>query len=225
MRLSVIIPALNEASALPRTLATVHSACPGAQIVVADGGSCDGTQALCRRQRVTVLESRRGRACQMNAGAALADEPVLLFLHADTLLPAAAQSHILQALSEPTHIAGSFYLRFDYNHPLLRFYSTMSRLNWPWFTFGDQGLFLRRETFRSMGGFAEIPLMEDLEIQSRLRKLGRFVKLKHPVVTSSRRFVSSGIGTQQLRNICLVAAYQLGVSPRRLARYYGHHIH
>ena len=223
MKLSVIIPALNEVMVLPRTLAAVRSACPDAQIIVADGGSCDGTQALCRSAGVMVVQTPRGRAVQMNAGAAAAQGELLLFLHADTLLPPAAQSVIDQALREPDAVAGSFHLRFDHHHPLLRFYSAMSRLNWPWFTFGDQGLYLHRKTFERIGGFAGIPLMEDLEIQSRLRALGRFIKSDQAVVTSSRRFRKVGVVTQQLRNICLVLAYHFGVSPHRLARYYEQH--
>lgn len=223
MKLSVIIPALNEVLILPRTLAAVRRTCPGAQIIVADGGSRDGTQALCRSAGVTMVQARQGRASQMNAGAAAARGEMLLFLHADTILPPAAQDMINDALGKPGTIAGSFYLRFDHNHLVLRFYSAMSRLNWPWFTFGDQGLFLHRETFHGIGGFAEMPLMEDLEIQTRLRAAGRFEKLDQAVVTSSRRFRRVGVVTQQVRNICLVLAYHFGVSPHRLARYYEQH--
>jgi hypothetical protein len=118
------------------------------------------------------------------------------------------------------NLAGSFSLRFDYQSPFLRLYARLSRINHILFTYGDQGLFMAQRTFEQVGGFSEIPLMEDVDIQKKLRKIGRFVKIGHPVVTSARRFVSSGIIRQQLINIGLVLLYHAGVSPSRLKRYY-----
>jgi len=157
----------------------------------------------------------------MNAGARAAGGEILLFAHADCRLPAAAFAEIHRALGDPAVAAGSFCLAFDRDDPWLRAYARASRINHPLFTYGDQGLFLRRELFERIGGFREIPLMEDVEIQRRLRRAGRFVKLPQPVVTSARRFLRHGVLRQQALNAALVGLYYLGVAPARLARAYG----
>ena len=117
-------------------------------------------------------------------------------------------------------VAGSFSLCFDHPDPLLKLFARLSRINHILYTYGDQGLFLSRRTFARMGGFAETPLMEDVEIQKRLRQTGCFVKLNRSVVTSARRFLSHGVVRQQLLNTGLVCLYHAGVSPARLKRFY-----
>jgi rSAM/selenodomain-associated transferase 2 len=221
--IAVVVPTLNEASTLGRLLADLAGV--GGQgdytVTVADGGSTDGTLAVAARfPEVSALSSPRGRARQMNAGARASAGEILLFLHADCHLPAGAFPSIRAALADPAVAAGSFRLAFDREDPWLRFYAWCSRINHPLFTYGDQGLFLRRETFERVGGFPEIPLLEDVEIQRRLRREGRFIKLRDPVVTSARRFVKNGVVRQQTLNTGIVLLYYLGASPARLARFY-----
>jgi rSAM/selenodomain-associated transferase 2 len=220
-RLAVVIPALDEESMLPVTLARLAEVAPEAEVVVADGGSRDGTLRLAAAfPRVRFLRAPRGRGPQMNAGAAESRGDPLLFLHADTLPPANLCALVDEALARPRTAAGSFCLRLEPSNPLLAFYSLCSRIPHPLFTYGDQGLFLCRSTFEAVGGFAPLPLFEDVEIQDRLRRHGRFVKLPVPVVSSARRFRARGILRQQLANLLLVVAYRAGGDPRRLARRY-----
>ena len=221
--ISVVIPVLNEANSIGPCLRQFNDQPETHDIVVVDGGSRDNTLDVVRTfpkvKCLSGLGSGRGR--QMNQGARFAKGDILLFLHADTLLPSGGLAMIRSVMDkERGNLAGSFALRFDRQSPLLRLYAWLSRINHVLFTYGDQGLFMRRDTFEQVGGFPEIPLMEDVAMQKRLRKTGRFVKLGHPVVTSARRFVSKGILWQQCINIALVALYQAGVSPYRLRRFY-----
>jgi len=219
--LAVVIPTLNEERTLGDLLGDLAGRAGDVTVTVADGGSTDGTREVAARfPAVRWVAAPRGRGAQMNAGARAAEGEILLFLHADTLLPAGAFGKIREALADPAVAAGSFCLAFDRDDPWLRAYARCSRINHPLFTYGDQGLFLRRVLFERVGGFPEVPLMEDVEIQRRLRRLGRFVKLKEPVVTSARRFVRHGVVRQQVRNAVLVCLYYLGVAPARLARAY-----
>ena len=221
LRLSVIIPTFDEADTLSGCVASVRSVIAQCEIVVADGGSRDGTLARARSLAgVLALVAPRGRGPQLNAGAAAASGDVLLFLHADTRLPADAEALVRSALADPGVVGGSFFLGFDSPHPLLRLSSLASRLNRSWATYGDQGFFFRREIFERLGGFAPIPLFEDVEFQSRVRRLGRCVKIQRPVTSSARRFLRVGIARQQLINLMLVTAYHLGASPHWLARWY-----
>lgn len=191
------------------------------EVIVADGGSTDETLEIVRSfPQVQLVTGYRGRAFQMNAGADRATGDILLFLHADSFLSENAFAHISNACEDPEISAGCFYLKFDLPSFWLKFYSLCSRINHPLFTYGDQGLFIRREIFFSEGGFKPLPLMEDLEIQQRLRKTGRFRKLSCPVTTSARRFEKNGIILQQIKNIGLVGLYLAGISPNRLAQYY-----
>lgn len=226
-RLSVIIPTLDEEEWLPRTLERAGAERPGAvaptvEVVVADGGSRDGTWDLRRRfPAVRFVRARRGRGPQMNAGAAASRGENLLFLHADTRLPDGFAALIERALARRDVAAGSFRLRFHPTSPLLDLFALCSRIRHPLFTYGDQGLFLRRSTFEAIGGFAPLPLFEDVEIQRRLRRAGRFVKLPAPVLTSARRYRARGVLRQQTLNLALVLAFHAGVGPERLASLYG----
>jgi len=222
MSLSIIIPTLNEEAVLGSTLESVRRSAPGSEIVVADGGSDDGTLAVAGRvPGIRTIAAPRGRGPQMNAGASTATGDVLLFLHADTHLPPDAAALVAAALDDPRVVGGSFFLGFDSAHPLLRLSSIASRLNVRWATYGDQALFFRREAFERVGGFPPQPLFEDVAMQTRIRRLGRCVKIQRPVRSSARRFIRVGVVRQQLLNATLVVAYHLGVSPRRLAAWYG----
>jgi rSAM/selenodomain-associated transferase 2 len=216
---SVVIPALDEARHIEACIRSIRSQEGVAEIIVVDGGSTDGTATIALRF-AEVLVSEPGRALQMNAGAARATGDALLFVHADSTLHPAAIQGVRRALLDPRTVGGTFTLRFDHGHPLLRFYALCSRLRVPLFHYGDQGIFLRRGVFEALGGFPQIPLMEDLELLRRLRRYGRVTLVPSPVTTSARRFLARGVARQQLLNIALVAAYLLGARPERLARWY-----
>jgi rSAM/selenodomain-associated transferase 2 len=221
MSVSVIIPVLNEAKSL-RDLLPELLALPGvAEVIVADGGSGDETPAIVTEAAAKLITAQRGRAYQMNAAAANATGDILLFLHADTLLPVNALQLIETVLSDERPW-GRFDLRLTGRHWLLRIVEHM--INWrssvSGIATGDQAIFLRRNIFESLGGYAEIPLMEDVELSTRLRHLARPCCIRQPVITSSRRWEHHGI----LRTIMLMwqmrLAYCLGTPPETLAQRY-----
>jgi len=219
MRISVIIPALNEAAGIEATLYAVDVQPGPKEILVVDGGSSDETVRLAQTQ-ATVLNTTPGRARQMNHGAAQATGDVLLFLHADTLIPPLLLDSIRTTLMNPSVEAGAFRLQFDLEAPLLRFYSRCTHLKWRSICFGDRGLFVRRSTFEAVGGFSDLPMFEDLDLVRTLHRRGGFRFMTEPVTTAARRFVAYGLLRQQLRNLLLWSGYMMGFSPKRLARYY-----
>lgn len=224
--LSVIIPALNEAAVLPLTLASLASMSPRqVQLIVVDGGSTDETVAVAREHGVTLLASARGRARQMNRGAAHASGEVLLFLHADTQLPDAADQLVLQALRQTTPKApvwGRFNIRIDSRLPLLRLVSAMvnlrSRLTG--IATGDQAIFMTADAFRAVGGFPDQPLMEDIELSRRLNTLSAPACLAQAAITSARRWEQRGVWRTVFLMWRLRWAYWRGASARELARSY-----
>ena len=217
---SVIIPVYNEERNIRRLLDSLVSI-GGLEVIVVDGESTDTTLSIVRQfQEVRYTTVSRGRAAQLNAGAGLARNEILCFVHADATLPQGFCTQICTALAKPGVIAGAFALQFDYPGFCLRFYAKMSRINHQLFTFGDQGLFVRRSFFNRIGGFASLPIMEDYEIQKRLRPLGKFVKLPGPIITSARRFRKYGVVWQQIRNLFLLLCYELGISPAWIAKFY-----
>ena len=190
MNLSIIIPALNEAANLPELLAELAPLqARGAQIIVADGGSTDGSRALLPAG-VLWLGAPRGRARQMNAGAAQATGTVLWFVHADTRLPAAADQLIEAALADEQHCWGRFDLRIDGRPWLLKVVGRL--INWrsrlTSIATGDQGIFVLRSHFEALGGYADQPLMEDIELCTRLRQLSRPACIGTRLNTSGRRW-------------------------------------
>lgn len=219
--ISIIIPTLNEENLLEKTLFNIHSDVEEYEIIVSDGGSGDKTCEIANNHpKVTLVRSRKGRAIQMNEGAKVAQGQILLFLHADTLLESGALELIKENLDAKEAIAGSFYLKFDEDRTALKIYSWFSKFNHPLFTYGDQAFFIKREAFLSLKGFANLPIMEDLEIQKRLRRTGKFIKLNKPVTTSSRRFKKSGVLWQQIKNIYLVFLFLIGVPPAYIKKHY-----
>ncbi len=220
VRISYIIPTLNEERALAATLGSVLAQPGEKEIIVADGGSVDRTLAIGRQHGCLVTEGPPGRGAQLNRGADLATGGVFLFLHADTILPEGASADALKLLESPGVIAGSFRLKFQPSSVLLDLFSMGASANHSLFTYGDQGLFISRSAFFAMGAFKPYPFLEDVDFQIRLRRHGRFAKSKLAVTTSSRRFLTHGILCQQLRNLCIVAAYHAGVPPQTLARFY-----
>jgi rSAM/selenodomain-associated transferase 2 len=223
MRLAIVIPALNEAANLSRLLPDLARGCPGADIVVVDGGSGDDTAAVVARlPGPRLLESARGRAVQMNHGAREAGGDTLLFLHADTRLPDGAARAIEQTLAEPGVVGGRFDVRFDNERTLFRviawFMNTRSRASG--ICTGDQAIFVRRADFEAVGGYPDIPLMEDIELSRRLKRRGKLRALRLRVTTSARKWEREG----PLRTIGLMWALRFlhfcGVAPARLHRWY-----
>lgn len=221
-QLSVIVPALNEAAQIERSLQALQPLRrQGAQLIVVDGGSQDDTLRLSQPWADQVLVSPRGRARQMNAGAAAARGQVLLFLHADTLLPEGADEALLQALQ-----AGAGWGRFDVRitgrHPMLPVVAALmnlrSRLSGV--ATGDQAMFVRRELFERVGGFPEQPLMEDIELSLRLKRLAAPACLRQRVATSGRRWESRGVWRTIVLMWRLRWRYWRGESPDRLAQAY-----
>jgi rSAM/selenodomain-associated transferase 2 len=220
VKISIVIPALNEASALPSTLAAARALPGDPEIIVVDGGSRDDTVAIARRLGADCVTAPPGRAAAMNRGAALARGEALLFLHADTRLPRDAHRRICAALARPAVVGGCFRLSFDSRRRLLALYAFFTRFPFRLFHYGDSGYFVRAETFRRLDGFREYPLMEDLDLWLRMRACGRVVVLPSSVITSARRYERRGAVRQQGLNVVLVLLFVLGVHPRRLKRFY-----
>lgn len=221
MTLSVIIPALNEAAGIGPTVTAVAALRP-LEILVVDGGSRDDTAARAASAGARVLVSPPGRARQMNAGAAHARGEVLLFLHADARLPSTALDDVSRALAAAGTVGGRFTVRLDHPGLLYRVIETgmnaRSRLSG--IVTGDQALFLTRRAFEALGGYAEIPLMEDIELSRRVKRIGRLACLDSVVLASARRWERQGPWRTILLMWTLRALYALGVSPTRLARAY-----
>lgn len=222
MKLSIIVPVLNEGAVLPRLhahLLPVQQA--GAEVIFVDGGSDDGSAELVRKLGWRLIQSARGRAQQMNAGAAVASGDVLLFLHADTRLPPTAM-HRLQAALSGSQCWGRFDVRIQGRPFMLRlvalFMNARSRLTG--IATGDQAIFVRRETFEAIGGFAPQPLMEDIEISKRLRRLTRPICLADKVTTSGRRWEQRGLWRTIFLMWRLRWAYWRGVPASQLAEVY-----
>lgn len=219
--LAVIIPTLNEAAHLGETLERVARG-QSQEIIVADGGSTDGTCAVARQMGARVLEAPRGRARQMNAAAAVASSELLLFLHADTWPPEGYAGVIRDHLNHSTVVAGAF--RFALREPVpgrrLLEGLVLARCRCFGTPFGDQGLFVRRDLFQAVGGFADWPLLEDVEILRRMRRHGRVGLAAAPARTSSRRWQERGVLRTFFTNQIVMLAYYTGVSPDRLARFY-----
>lgn len=224
MKISIIIPSLNEEGYLDESLKHLKELPGNFEIIVVDGGSTDSTREIAENhERVIVTASGKGRAKQMNHGATIATGDVLLFLHADTFLPYNFHQYIKNHLQKPGYTGGSFRLNFDKKHLLLKFYTCCSKLSWEFFTYGDHAIFIKSEVFKKIGGYKNISFMEDVEIQKRIRKTGKFKKLNTAVTTSARRFEKVGTLRQMLIDILLVSFYNLGVSPKRLKRFYQDH--
>jgi Glycosyltransferases involved in cell wall biogenesis len=220
VRISVIIPTLNEETTLGPTLRRVQQQADPFECIIVDGGSADETRALARSRGATVLQAPKGRASQMNHGADSATGSVYLFLHADTLLPPDGLSTIRTVLEDPDTTSGTFRLQFDEPTLLLRFYAWCTHLPWIRLCFGDRGQFVQRSTFEAVGGFPDWPLFEDLELAARLHRHGGFRLLDTAVTTSARRFRRYGPLRQQLRNLYLWSHYMWGSDPERVAHLY-----
>jgi len=221
--LSVVIPCWRDAEALGRVLPMLHALAGIDEVIVADATETDECRALAHAAGCLVAHCPRpSRGAQMNAGAALACGDVLLFHHADSALTAIHVGHLREATRDPALVGGGFYRHFDARHPHLRWLEKWARrLNdWGGTIFGDQSVFVRRAHFEKLGGFADLPLMEDVEFSRRLRRSGRTRLLDPPMQSSARRFIRRGPWRTTLTNGALLALYHAGVSPARLHRIY-----
>lgn len=224
MKISIIIPMLNEGANIAATLAHAGALAGDFEIIAVDGGSSDATLPLLHQRRgVRVLQAPCGRATQMNHGAAIARGNVLLFLHADTRLPGNAHSLITAALADSEIAGGCFRLSFDQPDAILRFSAFCTRFSFPYFHFGDSAYFVRREHFRALGGYRQMPILEDLDFWLRLCRRHRLVILPGTVVTSARRFVEHGTLRQQMVGIWLVLLFYFGVDAASLKQFYARH--
>jgi rSAM/selenodomain-associated transferase 2 len=223
MRLSIIVPTLNEAANIEAALARLQPLrARGHEVIVADGGSADGTAALARGGADHVIDAPRGRALQMNAGAQRAGAEVLLFLHADTRLPGEAERLILDGLRDSGRAWGRFDVRIEGRHWLLPLIALgmnlRSRLTQV--CTGDQCIFVRRDLFTRVGGYPPIALMEDIALSKVLRRAGRPLCLAARVVTSGRRWERNGVARTMFFMWGLRLRYFFGARPARLAKLY-----
>jgi rSAM/selenodomain-associated transferase 2 len=219
--ISIIIPVFNESAIIESTLQRIrHDS--DVELIVVDGGSQDKTVELVQSLGVKVINSPQGRANQMNFASAHARGEILLFLHGDTYLPKGYQNLIKQTLSQPNTLAGAFLLGIDGEGFSFRIVERL--VNWRSrflsLPYGDQGIFLKTSVFREMGGFANLPIMEDFEFIQRLKKRGKIRMVPAQVLTSGRRWKKLGVCRTTLINQLIIIGYYLGIAPDRLARLY-----
>lgn len=222
MRISVIIPVFNEGKNIAATLQRLERLDPD-ELIVVDGSSSDRTRQICQGFGVDLYVTPKGRAQQMNFGARRASGDVLLFLHADTRLPLTAFVDIRSALEDPRVVGGRFDLQLDAGGPMLKVIGFMislrSRISKV--ATGDQAIFVRREIFAELGGYPDIPLMEDVAFSRALKRRGAVACLRSRVTTSARRWEQEGVWGTILKMWVLKSLYLAGISPAYLKRYYG----
>ncbi len=222
MRLAIVVPTLNEERALGSYLARAKAEAD--QLIISDGGSTDRTLDIAREMGATIVAGSPGRGVQLNRGAAAAsDADILLFLHADTVLPPGSGDAIRQAI-ENGAAGGAFFVRFDADRPLFRLGDRIVNLRTRLTRrpLGDQAQFVRRDVFESLSGYRDWPILEDLDFAGRLNRAHGLVLLPGPAVTAARRFVEGGIAKTIATNWLIWLLFAFGVSPERLARLYRH---
>lgn len=241
----MVIPALDEADRIenavrelrrtgsPRALGcpAESAAAPGGkqsgarsiEIIVVDGGSSDETADRARRAGARVVDARRGRARQIEAGWRASDGEVIVFLHADTRLEDDWTMLIEAALADPDVVGGAFRLRFDRSTPTFRAIAALTalRVRVLGLPYGDQAIFVRRRTLESIGGIPDVPLMEDLDLVAAMKARGRVVALPATATTAARRYEEQGVGRTLIRHTLALVAWRLGVDRRRIARWVG----
>ena len=218
--ISVILPALNEAQRIGGLLSELAGEA-GVELIVVDGGSGDGTPELAATYGAQVLRTEPGRALQMNAGAAAARGALLLFLHADTRLPAGFGHAVREAMRDPRVKLGAFAFQLDVRSPALRLiaFGANLRARWLGLPYGDQALFTRRADFAAAGGYADVPVLEDVILVRRLRAMGRLVMLREAATTSARKWQQWGTAYLTFVHVVAITRYLLGASPEAIARW------
>ena len=224
MKISVVIPVLNERECLPATVDAVRAAIPGAEIIAADCGSTDGSREwLAQQSDVRLITSARGKGPQQNAGARAATGDALIFLHADTQLPSDAGNKLAGLLDDPRVSGGAFHVRFAERRPVslhILAWLMNQRMRVLRRCFGDQALFARRSVWEQCEGYPDWPLFEDYEFVRRFKRYGKFGIVSSPVTISARRFLKNGVWRTAALVMALQAGYYLGVSPATLKRWF-----
>jgi|SRR3989338_169 len=239
MKLSIIIPTLNEETIVKKNLSLISRQLSAisnelsTEIIIADGGSSDRTVEVAKRFADKVCISYTGRGIQMNTGAKASEGDLLLFLHADSLFSVSGIQSMLEVMQDDRVTGGAFKLKIDStdstglrnNRVSLKTISSFANIRSKIFNivYGDQGIFVRRDIFYKIGGYPEIPIMEDVEFVITLKKFGKFIILPEYITTSSRRWDSEGIFYCSLRNWVLISLYLTGVSPYKLNGWYREH--
>ncbi len=220
--ISIIIPVLNEAAIIEKILWQLKNN-PQVEIIVVDGGSSDRTVDLARQMAVTVITvANLGRSAQMNAGALIAQGEYLLFLHVDTQLPANYSELVIKTLARPQVIAGAFELGIDSAAKSLRLVELFVKMRSHLCSlpYGDQAIFLSKKVFTEIGGFPNLPIMEDFELVQRLKRLGKIAIAPARAITSPRRWQKLGVWRTTLINQLVIIGYYLGISPVKLKNFY-----
>jgi rSAM/selenodomain-associated transferase 2 len=218
--ISAIIPTLNEELMIKETFKRLGKAI---EIIVVDGGSNDKTREIAKTLGAKVIISaKKGRALQMNLGGKIAKGDILLFLHADTLLPPDYQELIINTLSESNVIAGAFQLKIEGQEKSLRLVEKLVNWRSRFFSlpYGDQGIFLKASVFEDLSGFPELPIMEDFELIQRLKKRGKIAIVSSAVVTSGRRWRKLGVWKTTIINQLVILGYYLKIPPKLLKHFY-----
>ncbi len=220
VKLSVVIPALDEADEIAAAVASAGA--EGVEIVVVDGGSCDATRERASAAGAGVLHSPPGRARQLGVGARETRGDVVLFLHADTRLPPGWDAAVRRALEDPAVVVGCFRFQLGARQPALRIVEWGARLRVRLFgmPYGDQALFVRRAALDAIGGVPQAPIMEDLDLVRAMKRHGRLARLALPITTSPRRYLEHGALRTMLRNWAAVVAWLLGLERERIAAWY-----
>ena len=221
MKVSIIVPTLNEELVLEKTLTQFQQLSPH-ELIVSDGGSDDGTRNIAGRFSHRVTTGSAGRALQMNVGADEATGDILLFLHADSRIEPESYRKMLQCMQNPKWIGGAFTLCIESGKWSLKLIALLANIRSKYFglAYGDQGFFVRKEVFKDMNGFSPLPICEDLDFYHRLRKKGPVILLKEKAHTSPRRWIKEGILFTTARNTLIAVLFGLGFPPHILTKWY-----
>ena len=221
MKVSIIVPTLNEELVLEKTLTQFQQLSPH-ELIVSDGGSDDGTRNIAGRFSHRVITGSAGRALQMNVGADEATGDILLFLHADSRIEPESYRKMLQCMQNPKWIGGAFKLCIESGKWSLKLIALLANIRSKYFglAYGDQGFFVRKEVFKDMNGFSPLPICEDLDFYHRLRKKGPVILLKEKAHTSPRRWIKEGILFTTARNTLIAVLFGLGFPPHILTKWY-----
>lgn len=224
IKYSIVIPVYNEEKFIGNLLNDIDRQRLNLpykiEVIVVDGGSCDNTVKICKMYNVVVLNSERGRGIQLLTGASNSNGTVLIFLHADLRIPPKMFEYLDHNFSHDTGIA-AFRMKLDGNKMLYKFYSFFTRFDSIFSTFGDQGIVVTRSFYNEIGGFKDLPIMEDVDFLRRARKFKKVTKFNENIITSPRRFESLGVIVVQLKSMVYILAFLAGVKPGKLyAEYY-----
>ena len=221
LKVSIIIPTYNESTTLSETLTRLKALHPF-EIIIGDGQSEDDTIAIAHRHEVTVVQSPRGKAMQMNAAAGEAQGDLLLFLHADSHIDSLGYRKMTEAMSDSRTLGGAFSLEIDSPLPALKRVSRWANMRSRYLNlvYGDQGFFVRAQVFLELKGFQPLPICEDLEFYRRLKKKGPVVLLREKAYTSPRRWLAEGTRFTTFRNTAIASLFLMGFSPALLSRWY-----